>query len=58
MLYVDKFVSSKTGLTFTFDTSGDLEEILGVPDTHDKSDNWNDREDGLWDRLVVNETCA
>ena len=55
MLYIDKLFYPGSGLTFTFESNRDIEEINGLTDTHEKSVNWNDVEDGLWDRLILNE---
>ena len=53
MLYIDKLVYSPTGLTFCFDNRWAREDVHGLTDTHDKSYNWNDLEDGLWDKLIL-----
>ncbi len=55
MLYIDKLVHPRSGLTFTFDDNRDIETVYGRTDTHEKSGNWNDVEDGLWDQLMINE---
>ena len=55
MLYIDKQVHTGNGLTFTFDGDWDIEDVYGLIDTHEKSSNWNDVDDGLWDRLILNE---
>ena len=41
--------------TFTFDSNWDIEDVYGLTDTHEKSINWNDVDDGLWDNLMLNE---
>ena len=55
MLYMDKLVHPGSGLTFTFENDRDVEDGYGLTDTHERSFNWNDMEDGLWDRLILNE---
>lgn len=55
MLYIDKLVHPRSGLTFIFENNLDIEEIKGLTDTHERSLNWNDVDDGLWDKLMLNE---
>jgi hypothetical protein len=55
MLYIDKPVHAGIGLTFSFDSNWDFEDVYGLTDTHEKSLNWNDVDDGFWDRLMLNE---
>ncbi len=55
MLYIDKMVHAGSGLTFSFDSNWDIEDVYGLTDTHEKSLNWNDVDDGFWDKLMLNE---
>jgi len=55
MLYIDKLVHAGSGLKFSFDSNWDIEDVYGLTDTHEKSLNWNDVDDGFWDRLMLNE---
>jgi len=55
MLYIDKLVHTGSGLTFSFDSNWDIEDVYGLTDTHEKSLNWNDVDDGFWDNLMLNE---
>ena len=56
MLYIDKLVHTATGFTFRFDNCWDIEDVHGLTETHENSCNWNDLEDGLWDRLILGDT--
>ncbi len=53
MLYIDKPVQTKSDLTFRFENIRDRENDLGLTGTHEKSSNWNDLDDGLWERLKL-----
>jgi hypothetical protein len=55
MLYIDKLVHAGSGLTFSFDGNWDIEDVYGLTDTHEKSSNWDDLDDGCWDQLILNE---
>ena len=55
MLYIDKLVYAKTGLTYRFETDWQVEDVYGLIDTHEKSSNWNEIEDGLWEKLLVGD---
>jgi|GEM_PF-2953984 hypothetical protein len=55
MLYIDKLVHAGSGMTFSFDGSWDLEDVYGLTDTHETSLNWNDVDDGFWEKLMLNE---
>ena len=56
MLYIDKLVHTATGFTFRFDNCWDIEDVHGLTETHENSCNWNDLEDGLWDKLILGDT--
>lgn len=55
MLYIDKQVHTGSGLPFSFDGKWDTKDDYGLFDTCEKSENWNDVDDGLWDKLILNE---
>jgi len=55
MLYIDKQIHAGSGLPFSLNGDWDAEDVHGLPDTHEKSENWNDVDDGLWDQLILNE---
>ena len=53
MLYIDKPVHAKSDPTFRFQNIRGREDDFGLTDTHDKSSNWDDVNDGLWERLKL-----
>ena len=55
MLYTDTDVHSNSGPAFRFESSRGIEDRHILTDTHEKSNNWNEVEDGIWDQLVLNE---
>ena len=56
MLLLDTYFNFKSGLILSFDGSFDIGDMHGLTDTHEKSNNWNEMEDGIWDKLVLDDS--
>jgi hypothetical protein len=54
MLYIDKTIFDKTQ-AFRFDPSWDCMDLAGIAGTHEKSLNWNDTGDGIWEALSAKD---
>ena len=55
MVIIDQWAFSKSGSRVTPDNKWEPVKGSGEKGTHEKSFNWNDPADGLWDKLLQND---
>ncbi len=55
MVRIDQSAFNKSGSSVTPDKKWEPDKGFGRKGTHEKSFNWNDPADGMWDKLLQND---
>ena len=53
MLYFDEFFHTSSSYTFSYDPTRKNDHIVCLKDSHVKSVNWDNVDDGIWYRLCL-----
>jgi len=58
MLYLDECVNGYEEVSFHFELNRKPDHIVCLIDTHEKSANWYNSDDGLWNRLLQKQSAS